>query len=161
MLERVITGGQTGADQAGWRAAKAAGIPTGGAMPKGFLTEDGPRPKFAKLYGAHELDSEEYQERTQRNVIDADATVWFGDPGSAGGVCTFSACRAFGKPYRVIPIEGAIVYPSDVAEWILMRGARVLNVAGNCESAAPRIGACVEAFLSRVFALTQRLGLGG
>jgi hypothetical protein len=38
MIERVISGGQTGADQAGWRAARAAGIPTGGFMPKGFLT---------------------------------------------------------------------------------------------------------------------------
>ena len=47
MLERVISGGQTGADQAGWRAARAFGIPTGGAMPKGFLTEDGPCPEFA------------------------------------------------------------------------------------------------------------------
>jgi hypothetical protein len=41
MLERVITRGQTGADQAAWRAAKAFGIPTGGAMPLGFLTETG------------------------------------------------------------------------------------------------------------------------
>ena len=49
MIDRVISGGQTGADQAGWRAAKASGIPTGGWMPKGFLTEDGPRPEFAGL----------------------------------------------------------------------------------------------------------------
>jgi len=49
MLERVISGGQTGADQAGWRAARASGIPTGGAMPGGFLTEDGARPDFAEL----------------------------------------------------------------------------------------------------------------
>ena len=41
MLERVITRGQTGADQAAWRAAKAFGISTGGAMPLGFLTETG------------------------------------------------------------------------------------------------------------------------
>ena len=55
VLDRIISGGQTGADQAGWRAARACGIPTGGAMPKGFLTEDGPRPEFAGLYGAREL----------------------------------------------------------------------------------------------------------
>jgi hypothetical protein len=39
MLERIITGGQTGADQAGWRAARAAGIPTGEWMTRGFFTE--------------------------------------------------------------------------------------------------------------------------
>ncbi|HJT77421.1 MAG TPA: putative molybdenum carrier protein, partial [Gemmataceae bacterium] len=42
MLERVISGGQTGADQAGLAAAKACGIPTGGWMPKGFLTVAAP-----------------------------------------------------------------------------------------------------------------------
>jgi len=30
MLERVVSGGQTGADQGGWRAARVAGIATGG-----------------------------------------------------------------------------------------------------------------------------------
>jgi hypothetical protein len=44
MLERIITGGQTGADQAGWRVAQAFGIRTGGGRPRGFLTEEGPRP---------------------------------------------------------------------------------------------------------------------
>ena len=59
MLGKVITGGRTGADQAGWRAACAHGIITGGAMPKGDRTEDGPRPEFAELYGAVELPTED------------------------------------------------------------------------------------------------------
>jgi hypothetical protein len=60
VLDKVITGGQTGADQAAWRVARAFGIPTGGWMPLGFLTEtaDGkgaePHPEFADLYGARE-----------------------------------------------------------------------------------------------------------
>jgi Circularly permutated YpsA SLOG family len=33
MLDKVISGGQTGAAQAGWRAARAVGIATGGWMP--------------------------------------------------------------------------------------------------------------------------------
>jgi hypothetical protein len=32
MLDRVISGGQTGADQAGWRAAKQCGISTGSLL---------------------------------------------------------------------------------------------------------------------------------
>jgi hypothetical protein len=55
MLDEIVTGGQTGADQADWRVARAFGIPTGGSMPKGYLTEDGPRPEFAALYGAVEM----------------------------------------------------------------------------------------------------------
>ena len=44
----MISGGETGAEQAGWRAAEAIGVPTGGWMSKGFLTEEGPRPEFAE-----------------------------------------------------------------------------------------------------------------
>ena len=35
----IISGAQTGADQAGWRAARAFDLDTGGWMPKGFITE--------------------------------------------------------------------------------------------------------------------------
>jgi Circularly permutated YpsA SLOG family len=35
MLEKIISGGQTGADQAAWRVAKAYGVTTGGWMPNG------------------------------------------------------------------------------------------------------------------------------
>jgi hypothetical protein len=158
MLERVISGGQTGADQAGWRAAKSAGIPTGGAMPKGFLMEDGPRPELAALYGAHELDSEEYPARTEANVKASDGTLWFGSPHTPGGRCTMDCCFRAGKALLIVPLEGATVRPSEAARWIAANQIRVLNVAGNRESAAPGIGARVEAFLVRVFALTQRLG---
>lgn len=78
MLEWVITGGQTGVDQAGWRAAKAAGFATGGFMPMGFRTEgqiesdgsvgpDEAHPEFADLYGARDLESLEYRVRTRAN----------------------------------------------------------------------------------------------
>jgi hypothetical protein len=49
MLDRIIGGFQGGADQGAIRAAKALGVPTGGYMPLGFLTEAGPRPEFAEL----------------------------------------------------------------------------------------------------------------
>jgi hypothetical protein len=44
MIERVISGGQTGADQGGLRAPRACAIPTGGWAPRGWLTEAGPAP---------------------------------------------------------------------------------------------------------------------
>jgi hypothetical protein len=75
MLEKIITGGQTGADQAAWRAARVYGLPTGGWLPKGFLTEDGPRPEFATLYGAQEMPTDSYRARTEQNVRDSHGTV--------------------------------------------------------------------------------------
>jgi hypothetical protein len=88
MIQLVISGGQTGADLAGWKAARSANIPTGGWMPKGFLAEDGPRPEFAELYGAKEHHSREYPPRTRQNVNESGVVLWFGDSKSRGGKLT-------------------------------------------------------------------------
>lgn len=46
-LIKIVTGGQTGADQGALLAARAAGIATGGWAPLGWMTEDGPAPWLA------------------------------------------------------------------------------------------------------------------
>lgn len=42
MIKKIISGGQTGADQAALDVAIKLGIPHGGWIPKGRKTEDGP-----------------------------------------------------------------------------------------------------------------------
>jgi hypothetical protein len=42
MLPRVLSGGQSGVDQAALRAARACGLDTGGWAPAGWMTEVGP-----------------------------------------------------------------------------------------------------------------------
>src|SRR3954452_16183504 len=104
MLEQIISGGQTGADQAAWRAAIASGLATGGWMPLGFLTEDGPRPEFAELYGAKETTRADYRQRTEANVRDSGATVWLGPTGSPGYKATSWACRGLNNElFLVVP----------------------------------------------------------
>jgi Circularly permutated YpsA SLOG family len=153
MLERIVSGGQTGADQAGWRAARAVGLATGGWMPGGFLTEAGPQPDFAEVFGAVEMPEGGYAERTRANARDSDATVWFGDPDSPGGRTTLRACADLGR--RVYLVIDGLTGPSEVAAWIVAEGVRVLNVAGNRESTEPGIGERVERFLAALF---DRLG---
>lgn len=151
MLAKVISGGQSGADQAGWRAARRFGIQCSGWMPHGFLTEEGPRPEFAGLYGAKEHESPEYPPRTHANARDADATVWFGDPRSRGAKATLQAAKIF----LMIVEAGPWPPPSALAEQFARPhwrdSLRVLNVAGNRESSAPGIGAWVEEYLCEVF----------
>jgi hypothetical protein len=161
MLERIISGGQSGANQAGWRAANAAGIPTGGAMPLGFMTEDGPRPEFEQLYGAHQLDTADYLARTEANVKASDGTLLFGRNNTPGALCVFRASATYQKPYYFVPFRSnQPIRPTYVARWIALQNIKVLNVAGNTESGAPGIGARVEAFLGRLFALAQRPARG-
>src|SRR3954453_17766870 len=131
MLERILSGGQTGADQAGWRAARGAGLVTGGRMPRGFATEDGPRPDFATRYGAVEDESDDTAARTVANLQAADGTLIFaGAEPSAGTALTIAACREAGRPYLVLPprFSAAGPDPAEVAAWIEGRGLRTLNI---------------------------------
>lgn len=165
-LDRLISGGQTGADQAGWRAAKAAGITTGGWMPKGFLTEDGPRPEFAELYGAAEHPSPKYPPRTRANVLMSDVTLIFDtSPGnsidelSAGSRLATEVCIKEGVPSLIVAVRlgepPSPRRPAAVRGWFADRNWRRINVAGNRESRAPGIGAWVEAYLAEVFRLLR------
>jgi Circularly permutated YpsA SLOG family len=150
MLDKIISGGQSGADQAGWRAAKAFGVSSGGWMPRGFVTEEGPHPE----YGATELPADSVRDRTEQNVQDSDATLWFGVTTTSGAQATVGACHRLGKP--CLPVYPSAAFePAQVAMWIAENQIRTLNVAGNRESEEPGIGARVEQFLGQVL---QQLG---
>ena len=153
MLERVISGGQTGVDQSALRAATAAGIPTGGTPPHGWATEDGPAPEL-DVFGLVECDEPGYPARTRANVRVADGTLWIGDPSSPGGRLTIGTARQLGRPLLVV--EAGTTTPADVRAWIVEAGIRILNVAGNRESTEPGIGARAEVFLTRVFRSARR-----
>jgi hypothetical protein len=152
----IISGGKTGADLGAWRAARAFGLRTGGLMPLGFLTEDGPRPEFVSLYGAVKIPTPDYRMRTEANVRQSEATIWFGRTDTPGAKTTLNAIRGMGRPHMLV-VPGRGVRPSDVAAWIVDRRFKSVNVAGNRESKAPGIGARVERFMGEVF---RQLGYG-
>jgi hypothetical protein len=154
VLEKIISGGQTGADQAGWRAARAFGVPTGGWMPKRFLTDDEPHPEFAERFGAAELPTDSDAARTEENVRESDGTLWFGETTTSGAQATVEACLRLGRPCMPV-YPGASFEPSNVAAWIAENQIRTLNVAGNREAEESGIGGRVEQFLGQIL---QHLG---
>jgi hypothetical protein len=147
---KIISGGQTGADQAGWRVALAYNIPTGGWMPKGFMTEEGPRPEFATWYNAKEIPFDSYKLRTEANVREADITFWFGDPKTSGGKATLRACSSLGRSYLIVPVNGALKPTHAVVRLHTDKRLRTINIAGNRGSKAPGIGSWVEYFMGEV-----------
>jgi hypothetical protein len=157
MLVKVISGGQTEADQGGLRAAKVAGVPTGGYAPRGWLTEAGPAPWLVD-YGLTECVAPDYPARTRRNVLAAHAVLWFGNPHSPGGRLTLRLAQEANIDVFVVIAEST---PQDVARWL--RGVvfpgnesgTVLMVAGNRESSCLGIGAEVEWFVGTVLGLLQ------
>jgi len=163
MKIKIISGGQTGVDQAALRAAKALGIETGGTMPLGWLTEDGPRPEFAELYGMVESHSPHYVVRTEANAASADMTIWHGPTGSRGFHATQRAVHRAEKPFLLLPTmtDDAARTMAERLVWTRPadKSVLVLNIAGSRESRAPGIGAAAEIALSRLFrALLGALG---
>lgn len=154
-LARVISGFQTGADQAAIRAAVRLGIPTGGWMPKGWLTEAGPRPEFKEEFGAREHHSQAYPPRTHQNAADADMTLWFGRTGSPGYWCTYKGCQKANKAFRAFeePFPaGMVFYFADQikARFLDVEGF-CLNCAGPRESTQPGIGERAEVYMVELF----------
>src|SRR5262249_49024619 len=128
MLERIISGGQTGADQGGLRAAKKLGIATGGWAPKGWATEDGSAEKLLRSFGLKEYPKPGYPPRTRATVLDADATVIFGQD-TSGSQLTARECERAGKPYLWIgyPPSTKVPPPSELAAWLVEHKIKTLR----------------------------------
>jgi hypothetical protein len=127
-------------------------------MPHGWLTEDGPRPEFAEMYGAKEMPTADYGLRTDANVELAEWVVWFGDQSSPGGKRTWRAVERFGAGWIGIADGARGLVPKNLAYTLRAQNCRVVMIAGNRESKSPGIGARVEAFLREVFALLGQQG---
>ena len=142
VLERIISGGQTGVDQAGLEVARDLGYLTSGTMPKGFLTAAGPDKLLARDYGLMESWSPGYRVRTRQNVADSEMTVWFGNPRSPGGRLTLSCCMQLNKRYMVNPTA------EQLRAALEKYAVKVLNVAGNRKHTNPQASELATAVLT-------------
>jgi hypothetical protein len=145
-LKKIISGGQTGADQGGLEAAERLKIATGGTMPKGFRTEVGPMPELAARFGLEALVSAEYPPRTRYNIVGSDGTIIFGSVEEPGSGLTKKMCKESHKPFLVIE-EFDERDAEMIVKFIGKYGIQVLNIAGNRESGRPGIQKRVRDFL--------------
>lgn len=144
-LKKVISGGQTGADQAGLMAAFKMGIKTGGTAPDGWYTENGANP-LLELLG---LDAAgDYRSRTIKNVTNSTGTVLItNSPNSPGSKLTRNEATRQGKPFYQITTDvmhNRLAAGLDIKALVLAASAELqlfivehkiecLNVAGNRE----------------------------
>jgi len=139
MLRKIISGGQTGADQAALDAAIKLGIPHGGWIPKGRLTENGKLPGKYKL---KEMPTKSYPKRTEQNVIDSDGTLIITHGKLTGGSkLTQKVAKKHDRPCIHINLDETLVFmaASEINSWIIEHGIKVLNVAGSRASKDPEI----------------------
>jgi hypothetical protein len=144
IFQKVISGGQTGADQGALDAALEIGCPCGGWCPMGRRSEAGPIPD---RYPVTEHSSESYQARTEANIIDSDGTLVFtwGEP-TGGTKETMVLAQEHGKPCFVVDLEerGPIQDRDMIWQWGWENNVFVLNVAGPRESKHPGVSALVK-----------------
>jgi hypothetical protein len=141
-IARIVSGGQTGADQGGWDAAIYCQLPYGGWVPRGKKTENGTIPdRFA---GYTEHVSPDYLARTQANVVDSDATVVFSmGPPTGGSLRTVEFCQRHRRPCLAVDLrEPREELVRKIVEWVKTDCPSncTLNVAGSRESKSPGIG---------------------
>lgn len=154
---KIISGGQTGADQAGLDFAIENNIEHGGWCPAGRRSEEGVIPVRYKLEETR--GDSGYQKRTKLNVSDSDATLIFnrGMRLSTGSALTLRSCERSEKPFLIVtvPEAQAAVTPAamaaegrKIAEFLAYHRPEVLNIAGNREQTTPGIHAWVQLALA-------------
>ena len=139
MLQRIISGGQTGADRAALDAALETGFPCGGYCPKNREAEDGP---IDDRYPLVEINGG-YAERTRKNVEESDGTlIVFQSPIHGGTRLTRDYCIQCEKPCLLIDFITASPTQAleEVESFIHQYSINALNVAG------PRASDCPEVY---------------
>jgi predicted Rossmann-fold nucleotide-binding protein len=138
-ITKIISGGQTGADQAALDAAIEKGISHGGWIPRGRLTEAGMLPE---KYQLKEMETASYPRRTEQNVIDSDGTLIISHGElTDGSAYTRQMAKKHRKPWihidaDAIPMKEAIKL---IWSWIEENRIEELNVAGSRASKDARI----------------------
>jgi hypothetical protein len=150
--QKIVSGGQTGADRAALDWAINHGIPHGGWCPKGRKADEGP---IAKHYQLQETKKRASKQRTEWNVRDSDGTVilTIGNKLTGGSKATVKFVAEAGKP--CLHLSGKS--HNNHAAVLLIHftkdnNIKTLNIAGPRASNDPQIGEFVKEVLDRAWA---------
>lgn len=135
-LERVISGGQSGVDEAALTVALRLGIKTGGWCPAGRRNERG---LIAEEFGLQETPSRDPSQRTEWNVRDSDATLILSRiPELKGGTeLTRNFAYTWNRPCFTVGVENDPI--QRIKDILHNNTFRALNLAGPRESEDPGI----------------------
>jgi hypothetical protein len=150
VIKKIISGGQTGADQAALDAAIKWNIPYGGWLPKGRLTEAG---RLSDNYRMQEMPTESYAARTEQNVTDSDGTLIISHgPLTDGSKYTKEMAIKHNRQYLHIDLNKTDVVDAArlIYNWIVDFKIQTLNVAGSRASNDPSIYQAVTHVLTNV-----------
>jgi hypothetical protein len=147
LLERIVSGGQTGADRAALDWAIAREIDHGGWCPRGRRSEDG---RIGSRYALQETPSHDYQQRTRWNVRDSDGTLIVSRSAelSGGSAYTARCAERLGRPW--LHVHPGADNAESIRSFLRWHRIRTLNVAGPRVTTDPGIYEYVLAVLERL-----------
>jgi hypothetical protein len=151
-IQKIISGGQTGADRAAFDFALKNGIEIGGFVPKNRLAEDGEIPEIYP--NLQETSTENYAERTELNVKNSDATLIFSHDKLIGGsLLTKQFAELYEKPFFHIDFWVADFDYSveKTRDWLESIDCKNLNIAGSRASQDSEIYPKIKEFLKLLF----------
>ncbi|MCH2182341.1 MAG: putative molybdenum carrier protein [Mariniblastus sp.] len=149
-VTKVISGGQTGVDQAALDVAIQQGLSHGGWCPLGRRCEAGTIPEKYQLSPTRSTD---YAVRTEQNVVDSDGTlVLYRGVLTGGTAWTVHCLQRHRKPYFLIDFDRTVgcATRDQVRSWLRQQRIFVLNVAGPRASSHPEMGRRASDFLGRL-----------
>ena len=157
-IKCIVSGGQTGVDRAALDFSMSKNIKYAGYCPKGGWAEDMPQPPglLNKYKNLLETDSNDPNDRTERNVINSDCTMiilpskedFFT---SNGSIFTKEMAEYHSKPYLVVYTLDYFAC-NKICNWLLsFDNDFSLNIAGPRESECIGIYDKAIALLNNVY----------
>jgi len=153
MLKKIISGGQTSADQAALDAAIKLGIDHGGWIPKGRTTETG---TLHENYNLREMPTDDYSKCIEQNVKDSKGTliIFYG---KLTGDLYRAERETLKHKHQLLGVDLnqtiAFHAASLVNDWIQLRYIDVLYVVGPGAAANPHAGKHTKLMLERALIL--------
>ena len=136
MIEKIISGGQTGVDRAALDVALSRNMDCGGWCPEGRHADDGP---ISEKYPLTETAHTDHTVRTENNVKFSDGTLLFYRDNFEGGTAYAKEMAAhLNKPVLVIDVTDP---PNAQAfkTWIEANNIHVIHIGGQRECSSPGI----------------------
>ena len=151
MIKKIISGGQTSADQAALDAAIKLGIAHGGWIPKGRTTETGTLPEN---YNLREMPTNDYSKCIEQNVKDSKGTliIFYG---KLTGDLYRAERETLKHKHQLLGVDLnqtiAFHAASLVNDWIQLRYIDVLYVVGPSTAVNPNAAKHTKIMLERAF----------
>lgn len=154
-FQKIVSGGQTGADRAALDWAIAMGIEHSGWCPQGRRAEDG---TISACYHLQETPSSDYAQRTDWNIRDTDATAIFSLSSmlSGGTLLTQQLAIQTRKPWiHIYAGMGIQTAAAHLYDFVNQTPIKTLNLAGPRQSEEPAIGEFLTQVMTTAFTLTR------